>query len=443
MQSTGMPRDRPTHTTAVTRESDATPGHSCLFVIAGGTPGRHRVPEGGSLVLGRSSDADLLLPDRGVSRRHAIIRCGAALAIEDLGSANGTLVCGQRLAAGELRALAEGDVIQLGGATVIVQALPRPDGGLPGDAAMRTVRRLAERVAGSMLSVLIIGETGVGKDLVADLVHRRSARAAAPFLCLNCAALPDQLLESELFGHERGAFTGAAQTKPGLLEVARGGTVFLDEIGELPWALQAKLLRVVESREILRVGGLEPRPIDVRFVAATHRDLEAEVRAGRFREDLFYRLNGIALAIPPLRERPTEIAELARLFVDEACARMNRRPPVWSPAALALLDRHRWPGNIRELKNAVECAVVLCTGDALEVEHLPAALRGELAESQPPGEEATLRSRLADLDRHRIAEALERAGGNQSRAARALGIARNTLIARMKAYGLDARRGGA
>jgi len=551
-----MPRDRETHTTALTEtRSGAIPGQSCVFVVAGGTPGRHRLPEGGSLVLGRSAAADLVLPDRGVSRRHAVIRSGAALTIEDLGSANGTLVCGRRLAPGERRALVEGDVVQLAKATLIVQPVhdaehglvdsdeltarieracagsapytlavltvrgagggpavvaavlggadavaspesgdyevllrgasadavvravdhlrrsglevqagtavvhkdgrdaatlrasarrrrERPDGGLAlTEASMQAVHQLAERVAHSMIAVLIVGETGVGKDLIAELVHRRSPRAAAPLLCLNCAALPEALLESELFGHDKGAFTGATHTKPGLLEVARGGTVFLDEIGELPLALQAKLLRVVESRQILRVGGLEPRPIDVRFVAATHRDLATEIRAGRFREDLYYRLNGITLVVPPLRERPTEIAELARLFVDECCARLNRRPaPSWSPEALAVFARHRWPGNIRELKNAVERAVVVCTGDVLEVEHLPDTLRTEAA-AEPAGEEAVLRSRLVDLDRRRIQDALDRAGGNQSRAARSLGMARNTLIARMKAYGLDVRRG--
>jgi DNA-binding NtrC family response regulator len=460
-----MSRDRETHTTAVTATESATPGRSCLFVVAGGTPGRHRLPETGSLVVGRSTDADLVLPDHGVSRRHAIIHGGVAPMIEDLGSANGTVVCGRRLAPGERRPLIEGDVVQLARATLIVQPMLddardaqtlracaqrrlASEGGdlVLTEASMRAVRQLAERVAGSMLSVLIVGETGVGKELVAELVHRRSPRAAAPLLCLNCAALSEPLIESELFGHEKGAFTGALQTKPGLLEVARGGTVFLDEIGELPLALQAKLLRVVESRQILRVGGLEPRAIDVRFVAATHRDLQAEVHAGRFREDLFYRLNGITLAIPPLRDRTSEIAELARLFVDEACARTNRRPaPSWSVDALELLVRHPWPGNIRELKNAVERAVVLCTGDVLEAVHLPDVLRAgsisDRAPTQPPEDEATLRLRIADLDRRRIAEALEQAGGNQSRAARALGMARNTLIARMKAYGLDARRG--
>ena len=471
-----MPGDRETRTTAVATES-ATPGRSCLFVVAGGTPGRHRLPETGSLVVGRSTGADLVLPDHAVSRRHAIIHCGVVPMIEDLGSANGTVVCGRRLAPGERRPLIEGDVVQLARATLIVQPMQDAEqlvlaidqlrrGGLEAragiaiaprdghtvltEASMRAVRQLAERVAGSMLSVLIVGETGVGKELVAELVHRRSPRAAAPLLCLNCAALSEPLIESELFGHEKGAFTGALQTKPGLLEVARGGTVFLDEIGELPLALQAKLLRVVESRQILRVGGLEPRAIDVRFVAATHRDLQAEVHAGRFREDLFYRLNGITLAIPPLRDRTSEIAELARLFVDEACARTNRRPaPSWSADALELLVRHRWPGNIRELKNAVERAVVLCTGDVLEAQHLPDALRAVAISARPPTrpstwppeDESALRSRLADLDRRRIAEALAQAGGNQSRAARALGMSRNTLIARMKAYGLDTRRG--
>ncbi|HSS01375.1 MAG TPA: sigma 54-interacting transcriptional regulator [Kofleriaceae bacterium] len=463
-----MSRDRETHTTSVTATESVAPGRSCLFVVAGGTPGWHRLPETGSLVVGRSTGADLVLPDHGVSRRHAIIHCGVAPMIEDLGSANGTVVCGRRLAPGERRPLIDGDVVQLARATLIVQSMLddardahslrasaqrqlASEGGdlMLTEASMRAVRQLAERVAGSMLSVLIVGETGVGKELVAELVHRRSPRAPAPLLCLNCAALSEPLIESELFGHEKGAFTGALRTKPGLLEVARGGTVFLDEIGELPLVLQAKLLRVVESRQILRVGGLEPRAIDVRFVAATHRDLQAEVHAGRFREDLFYRLNGITLAIPPLRERTSEIAELARRFVDEACARTHRRPaPSWSANALALLVRHPWPGNIRELKNAVERAVVLCTGDVLEVAHLPEALRdaslsdplGPRPPIGPTDDEAALRSRLADLDRRRIAEALAQAGGNQSRAARALGIARNTLIARMKAYGLDARR---
>ena len=238
--------------------------------------------------------------------------------------------------------------------------------------SMDRLARLVERVAPSDISIIIHGETGVGKEVLARDIHRLSHRAGKTFVGLNCAALTETLLESELFGHERGAFSGAVNTKPGLFEVADKGTVFLDEIGEMSLSIQAKLLRVLEERTVLRVGGLSPRSIDVRFLAASHKDLEVEAADGRFRHDLYFRLNGITLEIPPLRERPTEIDGLITLFVADVCRRSRRADvPVVAKDALALLKGYRWPGNIRELRNIIERAVILCSGSRITAEHLP------------------------------------------------------------------------
>ncbi len=237
---------------------------------------------------------------------------------------------------------------------------------------MDRLTRLVERVADSDISIVIHGETGVGKEVLAKEIHRLSPRRDKPFVGLNCAALTETLLESELFGHERGAFSGAVNTKPGLFEVAEKGTVFLDEVGEMSPALQAKLLRVLEERTVLRVGGLSPRAIDVRFLAASHKDLESEVTAGRFRQDLYFRLNGITVEIPPLRDRPAELEGLCTVFIADACRR-NRRSevPTLTRDAFALLSRYAWPGNIRELRNIMERAVLLSGGTKITAEHLP------------------------------------------------------------------------
>ncbi len=304
-----------------------------------------------------------------------------------------------------------------------------------------------DRIAASAINVLVLGETGVGKEVMARRLHQRSPRADAPMLCINCAALSESLLESELFGFEKGAFTGATQSKPGLLESAQGGTVFLDEVGEMPLALQAKLLRVLEQREVLRVGALKTRPIDVRFVSATNRDLEAEIAAGRFRRDLYFRLHGMAVRVRPLRERVREIEPLARAFVAEACAQARRAAiPEIAPAALALLNRYGWPGNVRELRNVMERAVVLCTGDVIEIDHLPGdamAPRVELGR-EPRGPEVEALAALYDPDpereRARILDALTRSRGNQTQAAAQLGISRRTLINKLEQFKLPRPR---
>ncbi len=318
------------------------------------------------------------------------------------------------------------------------------------DAQMQRLYRLVERIAAGDLTVLVLGETGTGKELVAEAIHRASPRRKAPLLKLNCAALPEALLESELFGHERGAFTGAVASKPGLLESADGGTVFLDEIGDLPAAVQVKLLRVLEDRKVTRVGGLTPRAIDVRFVAATHRDLEAEVAAGRFRHDLLYRLGGLSVTVPPLRERTADIAPLVRAFAAQAAAPTGRPVPEPSPETLALLERYHWPGNVRELRNLIERAVLLASGPTLTVDHLPVdklvapiatAPTPQPPAAPPPGGEQ-LRRDLAGVERQHILDALARCGGNQTEAARLLGVSRRTLSSKLDLHGIVRPRKG-
>ena len=309
------------------------------------------------------------------------------------------------------------------------------------DQAMRDLHRIAERVARGTISVLLLGETGAGKEILAQAIHRYSPRADAPFVSLNCAALSQTLLESELFGYEKGAFTGADTAKAGLLESANGGTVFLDELGELPAEIQAKLLRVIEQRQVLRVGSVKSQPIDVRFVSATNRDLEAETSTGGFRADLFYRLNGVVIRIPPLRERPNEIGPLTRIFLVRAAEDLGLVvSPRLTPRALEQIKAYQWPGNIRELRNVIERAVLLTTSDMIDVEHLPLdKMRSAiLPEPSAPVQPSTPAD--PDDERARIVNALETCVGNQTRAARLLGIARGTLIARMDKYNLPRPR---
>src|ERR1044071_6292845 len=288
------------------------------------------------------------------------------------------------------------------------------------DPAMTALAKTLLRIAGAPINVLVLGETGAGKDVVASMVHELSVRAAKPLVSVNCASLPEALLESELFGYDRGAFTGAVGAKPGLLETAEGGTVFLDEIGDLPPPLQAKLLRVIEAHEVTRLGATRARQLDVRFIAATNRDLPREIAAGRFRQDLYYRLAAMTVTVPPLRDRPSEIEPLARLFADSASRRFCLPVPLLSDAAVAVLKNHSWPGNVRELRNAIDRAVLLCAGPVVEPAHLSLVETGHA-----PSGPATP-APLPTSERARIERALAANGWNQSRAAQALGIPRRT-----------------
>ena len=322
----------------------------------------------------------------------------------------------------------------------VTKATPRVPADLPpgvviADPGMVKLFELARRVANSPTTVLILGETGVGKEVVAEQIHRWSTRAKGPFVRLNCASLPETLLESELFGHEKGAFTGADRRKIGYLEAADGGTLFLDEIGELSAATQAKLLRVIETRRVIRVGGTQELGVDVRIVSATHRDLKTFVSEGRFREDLFFRLSAFVLEVPPLRTRPTEILLLAELFLRQLAARQNVPPPAVEPEAQAALARHGWPGNVRELRNAVEHALVLSGGAAIAFEHLPEAVRG--VRPGAPASAGMMKGQLEAMERKTIEEALDAEGGNRTRAARRLGISRRALIYKIGKYGID------
>jgi DNA-binding NtrC family response regulator len=325
------------------------------------------------------------------------------------------------------------------------------------DPQMIALYQLLERVATTEVTVLLLGETGVGKEVIAETIHHKSRRAGGPLVRINCAALPESLLESELFGHERGAFTGADKTKAGLFESAIGGTIFLDEIGEIPQSTQVKLLRVLEERKVLRLGARTPTDVDARVIAATNRSLEHEVAAGRFRQDLFFRLNVFPLEIPPLRERTVEIVPLATAFIASMCEQMTRRPPRLSTGAVAALEAYAWPGNIRELRNVLHRATVLCQGDLITEAQLPLERMGRTIGSKmrtdqqptvkptPPAlpiaaKPASLTSTVEQLERDRIVAALEQCAGNQTRTAELLGITRRVLLNRLDRYGIPRPR---
>jgi len=310
------------------------------------------------------------------------------------------------------------------------------------DRAMHRVFGLIERVAPTELSVLFTGETGTGKEVATTALHALGPRKRAPLVSLNCAALPEQLLESELFGHERGAFSGAVAAKPGLFEQAAGGTLFLDEIGEMSPPLQAKLLRVLETKRLRRVGGVDERAVDVRVVSATHRDLDREVATGGFRADLLYRLRGMQIELPPLRARPQEIPILAARFVAETLRAAGREVLPIADDAQAALRAYRWPGNVRELRHALTSAAVLAEGGAITAADLPETVRAgggsspglRVAELGDDG--LALDEAVRAYERDRIERAMASVGGNQTQAAKLLGIPRKTLVSKLKILGL-------
>jgi two-component system, NtrC family, response regulator AtoC len=303
--------------------------------------------------------------------------------------------------------------------------------------AMQAAKALLVRIANSRAStVLLTGETGTGKDLVAKAIHYHSDRAATPFVNITCSALPEQLLESELFGHERGAFTDARQQKRGLFETADGGTVFLDEIGEMTAGLQSKLLRFLEEKTFKRIGGLADIRVDVRVVAATHRNLEEEVTAGKFREDLFYRLQVMPVTLPALRERRGDVPLLVNYYIDRYNREFRKRVHGVTPEALALLEQYRWPGNVRELRNSIERAMLLTDRDRLLPEDFGTLSRSSMVATfrlPPDGVD------LEDVERQLVVQALDRAGGNQTHAGHLLGINRDQVRYRIEKFGLTKR----
>ncbi|MEW6269452.1 MAG: sigma 54-interacting transcriptional regulator [Thermodesulfobacteriota bacterium] len=448
--------------------------------------------EGLELSLGRESTNGIVLDDPRVSRRHALIRAlpeGDYLLV-DLGSSNGTylndkklalpsvLRCGDRIRVGSttLRFLAESSEApdearedDEGPSTTFVEdAAPGLD--LVGSAAaMDEVFKLAERAGSSPIPVLITGETGTGKELLARGIHASSKRAAGPFVAINCAAMPEALLESELFGHRRGAFTGAINDHRGLFEAASGGTLFLDEVGEMPVAMQAKLLRALQEGAVTPLGDTRPRKTDARILSATNRDLEAEVEKGAFRADLYYRLAALTIRMPALRERREDIPLIARRLVRVSASRQAKSINGIAPDAMAVLQAYDWPGNVRELQNVIDRAIALARdGATIDARHLPPLARaasttaaagrdvhGGTEPGRPdPGSDVTqlavatgtrpasedLRDARAAFEAEHIARVLEQHRGNVARAARALGLSRTSLHKKIREYGIREER---
>jgi len=331
---------------------------------------------------------------------------------------------------------------ELGAAEAAFEAGANPAAPVVINPAMRRLYDMVTRVARTTLPVLVLGETGSGKELIAREVHARSLRAQGPFKAVNCAAIPAGLVEAVLFGHERGAFTGADKRKAGIFEEANGGSVFLDEVGELSPHAQAALLRVLETKQIARVGSSQEVAVDVRVIAATHRDLSGMAAAGTFREDLMFRLDALSLSVPPLRERRDEVQALAELFLERSRSQWNVNARGLSEDALEALRQFNWPGNVRQLRNVIERAATLCAGERIELEDLPEELWLSTADTERPPqptdvvEVKNLTERMRGLEKTWIREALQEARGNHARAARLLGIPRGTLVYKLRLHGL-------
>ncbi len=414
-----------------------------LTVVSGpAAPPLAELPRGAELSIGRSRSSGVVVDDGLVSRTHATLRWdgGGTVTLVDYGSRNGTLVDGQRVRG--TRRVASGAELQVGEARFVVvvggtaarshaQDLrePQADAHLVAhDRAMHEVLELADRAAATDSTILLFGETGAGKEVLAQRIHRRSRRAGGPFVAVNCGAIAEGVAMSTLFGHEKGAFTGASDRRPGLFETAGGGTLFLDEVAELSLATQARLLRALESRVITRVGDTEEIPIDVRVIAATNRDLDVAVERGSFREDLRFRLDVVRILVPPLRERVEDVIPLAQHFLSELSP---SRSFELAPDAVAALRSHRWPGNVRELRNVMERVVATSPHELVRAGDL-----GDLSASPSNARGGSLVQKVDDAERDVILSALEACGGNRTHAAKRLGISRRALLYRMEKLGL-------
>jgi two-component system response regulator AtoC len=415
-------------------------GDRVLLVIDGASLQVVPLPGTGTLTIGRSQKCDVSIDSGSVSRHHANLYVGQEVEIEDMGSSNGTLIDGGRLPKEQRVRLGIGMPFLVGGVTMMVQtrAGSRREQ-TPKASLLAALEQSAARIAVGRLPIMVLGESGVGKERFAERLHEMSPRRQAAFVRINCAAISEPLLEMELFGSD-------AAHRAGLLEHADGGTAFLNDVAELPMTLQQKLLRVVEDGSVRRIGAAQARPIDVRFIASTNKDLQAEVDAGRFRRDLYFRLAGASFTIPSLRTRKDEVLPLAEQFVASAAGPLGRQF-VLSEDAKAWLAGHDWPGNIRELRNACERAVLLTNGSVIERQHLTldepqrAPGRSRSPTMPPPGHlsadmPSQVRATVAELERQRILEALDKCAGNQTRAAELLGISRRTLINRLDEYGI-------
>jgi two-component system, NtrC family, response regulator AtoC len=428
-----------------------------FLLVAGHGQLRTQLLDKDELVIGRDPKCDVVIDHAALSRRHAVLRLGPPTTIQDLGSTNGVRVTTRLTKGGEPIVLAPGETFHIGGFSFNLvgraQTYTSRSSGVGidklrvDDPTPTGVPGFVREVAKSVTSILIQGESGVGKDVLAETLHTLSGRTGE-LARINCAALAEQLIESELFGYEKGAFTGAVTSKVGLLESVQGGTVFLDEIGELSLGTQAKLLRAIESREILRLGSTKPIAIDVRFVAATNRELPQEVAAKRFRQDLYFRLDGITLVIPPLRDRRDRIPTLALRFFDAA----NKTGARLSPAVFEALHTHDWPGNVRELKAVIERGLLLARGGELGPQHLAFSPRVDAPKPRPapalapnldPAPDGDIAHLTAEeqTQRQELIAALEACSGNQTRAAKLLGISRTTMVNRLKLFRISRPRG--
>jgi DNA-binding NtrC family response regulator len=436
-------------------ETEVGSGHTELRQLDAIGPGsetaqvrlRHRSEEvihqlsGNSFTVGSDSSNDLVISDKFISAKHLrITRKGSVFHVVDQQSTNGTFLGSVRLLEGWVPPSTS---FRIGETELVIETLSTGNhegsyqGIIGNDPSVRQLTELIERVAPSSAAVAIFGESGTGKELVARAIHARSNRADRPWVPVNCAAISKELIESELFGHEKGSFTGATNARKGAFEEADGGTLFLDEIGELPLDLQPKLLRALESGEIKRVGASRPMHVDVRVVTASNRDLLLATRSGKFREDLFYRLCVIPLHLAPLRSRPSDIVLLAESFIQTFSPRGQLVR--FSPAALQRLVEHPWPGNVRELRNVVHRALLLRQGPTIEENDLSFdqqlnAETGMTIPELPRG--MSLERMLASLERQIVEKALRRCKNNRERVAKELGIARSTLFKRLKEWGL-------